>query len=187
MKRLIVGVLALALMLLGPVAEAGAERSAKQGKKPHAAKVGKAGKAKPGKSRQAKAKATQGKRVAKAGKTKKYAQVNQAKRYAQAKHGKQAKQGKAGRKLVSTKKGRTMARSSAARHAGASSRVAQYAAAPVEVARTNALRLDYGDALTDGELELRSAAAAGGRSENRRGAVRKKTPTPARRSLRSPN
>jgi hypothetical protein len=166
MKRFIVGVLVFALMLLGPIAEAGDKRHSKHGSKTHAAKVAKAKvtkakivKSKSGKVRLAKVQYSKGKKSVKAGKTKKYAQ---------------AKLGKTGRKFVATKNQRHAARSSAAQHAGASSRIARYAPGPVEAVRTDSLRFDYGDALTDGELELRSAAALGGRSENRRSLVREK-------------
>jgi D-alanyl-D-alanine endopeptidase (penicillin-binding protein 7) len=160
MKRFIVGVLVFALMLLGPIAEAGDKRHSKHGSKTHAAKVAKAKvtkakivKAKSGKVRLAKVQDSKGKKSVKAGKTKKYAQASKAKRSAQ------AKQGKTGRKFVATKNQRHTARSSAAQHAGASSRIARYAPGPVEAVRADSLRFDYGDALTDGELELRSAAA----------------------------
>ncbi len=144
MKRFIVGVLVFALMLLGPVAEAGTKRHAKHGHKPHATKISKSSKAP--KVRLAKTK--QAKKLVKAQRSKAFAQTTP---------------GKHTQRIASAKKNKQMARAGMgrhnARHAGVSSRIARHTEAQETRISPSTMRLDYGDALTGGELELRSAAA----------------------------
>jgi D-alanyl-D-alanine endopeptidase (penicillin-binding protein 7) len=153
MKQWIVGVLVCALMLLGPTAEAEGKRHTKQAGKPQASKIAKsnrANKTKLTKNGQGKAA-----KQAKSGSTKK----SLAKRGSS----KVAATSKAERRaLAKSKKQRQMARVRAthhASHAGASTRLVSYAPRAESNDNTRAMRLDYGDALTGADLELRSAAA----------------------------
>jgi serine-type D-Ala-D-Ala endopeptidase (penicillin-binding protein 7) len=152
MKRWIVGILVCALMLLGPTVEAGAKRHAKQAGKPHAVKVAKSKKV--GKGKLAKSGKVKAAKKAQSGKSKK----SLAKRASS----KVAAKGKAGKRaFAKSKKQRQMARARAthhARHAGASSRLVSYAPRAEADEKPRVMRLDYGDALSGAELELRSAA-----------------------------
>jgi D-alanyl-D-alanine endopeptidase (penicillin-binding protein 7) len=150
MKRWIVGVLVFALMLLGTVSEASTKRSTKHGNKPQATKVSKAAKARASKP-------AGGKHLTKAKSGKKLATQTD-------KPGKKLAGGKQAKRLASvSKKQRQMARAkssaSYARHAGASSRLVSYAPREAAEDSPRVMRLDYGDAFTGNELDLRSAAA----------------------------
>jgi serine-type D-Ala-D-Ala endopeptidase (penicillin-binding protein 7) len=153
MKRLIVGVLVFALMLLVPLVSASEVRHAKQ--KTVSSKAVKTGAAKQADKRKAAASS----KIAKSAKKHKQATKN--------KKQVQSQKAKNGKKL--TKKNATKRQALAKSKLKKPTRNAAKPNRPrVALARTlseadelppRTLRLDYGDALTGGELELRSSAA----------------------------
>lgn len=134
MKRWIVGILVCAMTWLTPLAEAGTQRPAKSSKA-KAAKVVKASHAKKAK-------------LAKSSKAKK--------QLAKSKQSRLAAKSKKSRHAAKAKEERMAAR---ARHAGGSSMLVSYAPRSEAEQAPRVMRLDYGDAFTDNELDLRSAAA----------------------------
>jgi len=134
MKRWIVGILVCAMTWLSPLAEAGTQRQAKSSK-PKATKLAKSTNAKKA-------------RLAKSTKSKK--------QLAKAKQSRYAANASKARHAAKAKQQRTTAR---ARQAGASSMLVSYAPRAAMDEAPRVMRLDYGDAFTDNDLDLRSAAA----------------------------
>lgn len=155
MKRLIVGVLVFALMLLVPLASAGEVRHAKQ--KTASSKAIKAGTTK----QAGKRKASAAGKVAKSSKKTKHAQAAKNKKHIQSAKAKNSKKlaKKGSSKRYAQTKSQTKKQARYARQGAAKARNVAYSPASEANELPRALRLDYGDALTGGDLELRSAAA----------------------------